>query len=90
MVTGASQQRMECCPCRPSLVTDGPTRRPTEYEGEHQEPEDWWEQDAKRMGELGISYVRIGEFAWSRYEPQRGQFEWDWLDRALDILGKAG
>ncbi len=53
-------------------------------------PEDWWEQDAKRMGELGISYVRIGEFAWSRYEPQRGQFEWDWLDRALDILGKAG
>jgi hypothetical protein len=27
-----------------SLVTDGRTRRPTEYEGEHQEPEDWWEQ----------------------------------------------
>ena len=27
-----------------SLVTDGRTRRPTEYDGEHQEPEDWWEQ----------------------------------------------
>ena len=27
-----------------SLVTDGRTRRPTEYEGEHQQPEDWWEQ----------------------------------------------
>ena len=27
-----------------SLVTDGRTGRPTEYEGEHQEPEDWWEQ----------------------------------------------
>ena len=53
-------------------------------------PEAWWEKDAKRMLELGISYVRIGEFAWSRYEPQRGQFEWGWLDRALDILGKAG
>lgn len=53
-------------------------------------PEDWWEQDARRMGELGISYVRIGEFAWSRYEPRRGQFEWGWLDRALDTLGKAG
>ncbi len=27
-----------------SLVTDGRRGRPTEYEGEHQEPEDWWEQ----------------------------------------------
>lgn len=27
-----------------SLVTDGRTRRPTEYDGEHQEPEDWWEK----------------------------------------------
>ncbi|NJM98248.1 MAG: hypothetical protein HC800_14805 [Phormidesmis sp. RL_2_1] len=26
-----------------SLVTDGRTRRPTEYDGEHTEPEDWWE-----------------------------------------------
>ncbi len=27
-----------------SLVTDGRTRRPTEYDGEHQQPKDWWEQ----------------------------------------------
>lgn len=27
-----------------SLVTDGRTRRPTEYSGEHQQPEDWWAQ----------------------------------------------
>ncbi len=27
-----------------SLVTDGRTGRPTEYNGEHQEPEDWWKQ----------------------------------------------
>ncbi|MGB3292006.1 MAG: hypothetical protein WBB01_03320 [Phormidesmis sp.] len=27
-----------------SLVTDARTRRPTEYSGEQQEPEDWWEQ----------------------------------------------
>jgi beta-galactosidase len=53
-------------------------------------PEAWWEQDARRMRELGITYVRIGEFAWSRLEPQRGQFEWGWLDRAIDVLAKAG
>ena len=53
-------------------------------------PEDWWEQDARRMVEAGITYVRIAEFAWSRYEPQRGKFDWGWLDRAIEVLGKAG
>jgi beta-galactosidase len=53
-------------------------------------PEVWWEQDARRMREIGIEYVRIGEFAWSRYEPERGKFEWSWLDRAMEMLTKAG
>ena len=53
-------------------------------------PEAWWEEDGRRMGELGIAYVRIGEFAWSRMEPARGQFDWGWLDRAIDTLGRAG
>lgn len=53
-------------------------------------PEAWWEQDARRMRELGIEFVRIGEFAWSRYEPERGKFDWGWLDRAMDVLAKAG
>ena len=53
-------------------------------------PEDWWAEDARRMRELGISFVRIGEFAWSRYEPRRNRFEWGWLDRAMDVLAKAG
>ena len=53
-------------------------------------PESQWEEDAKRMVELGLSWVRIGEFAWSRLEPTEGQYEWAWLDRAIDILGKAG
>jgi beta-galactosidase len=42
------------------------------------------------MRELGLSYVRIGEFAWSRMESARGQFDLGWLDRAIDVLGKAG
>jgi beta-galactosidase len=53
-------------------------------------PEAWWEKDAAAMREMGITYVRIGEFAWSRYEPARGQFDWGWLDRAIDVLAKAG
>ena len=53
-------------------------------------PETFWAEDARRMRELGIVYVRIGEFAWSRLEPRRGEFHWDWLDRAFKILGDAG
>jgi beta-galactosidase len=53
-------------------------------------PEDWWAADARRMRELGIAYVRIGEFAWSHYEARRAEFAWGWLDRAMETLGSAG
>ena len=49
-------------------------------------PESMWPDDARRMRELGISVVRVGEFSWSRLEPQREQFNFDWLQRAVDIL----
>ena len=52
--------------------------------------EHWWEDDARRMRELGIAYVRIGEFAWSAIEPAPGQWNWTWLDRAMDLLGRHG
>jgi beta-galactosidase len=53
-------------------------------------PEDVWEDDARRMAELGLAYVRIGEFAWSRIEPEPGRFDWAWLDRAVNVLGRHG
>lgn len=57
-------------------------------------PEQWspdlWQDDARRMAELGLRFVRIGEFAWSVIEPEPGRFEWDWLDRAFETLGGAG
>ncbi|MGH1480176.1 MAG: beta-galactosidase [Geminicoccales bacterium] len=57
-------------------------------------PEHWpearWPEDAAMMADLGIRFVRIGEFAWSRLEPARDQFDWDWLDRVLESLNIAG
>ncbi len=53
-------------------------------------PEAQWPDDAKRMRALGISVVRVGEFAWSRLEPSRDQFNFDWLRRALDVLHAEG
>jgi beta-galactosidase len=53
-------------------------------------PEDGWAEDAARMAELGLTWVRIGEFAWSRLEPRPGDLRLDWLHRATDALHKAG
>ncbi len=57
-------------------------------------PEQWpqhqWESDARRMAELGISRVRIAEFAWSKMEPEPGRYEWAWLDTAIETLAKHG
>lgn len=53
-------------------------------------PESQWAEDAARMADLGLTWVRIGEFAWSRMEPVEGRYDWGWLDRAIDTLGRAG
>ncbi|QUL37833.1 beta-galactosidase [Erythrobacter sp. JK5] len=53
-------------------------------------PEDKWADDARRMREMGLSLVRIGEFAWSRIEPEPDRFDWGWLDRAIGTLADAG
>ena len=53
-------------------------------------PEDRWQLDGRMMRESGFDLVRIGEFAWSSYEPARGEFHWDWLDRAIGLLAGEG
>ena len=35
-------------------------------------PKSFWKEDAKRMAEAGLSWVQIGEFAWSKIEPSPG------------------
>jgi beta-galactosidase len=53
-------------------------------------PEEIWPEDARRMAEARLTWVRIGEFAWSRLEPEPGQLDFAWMDRAIATLGAAG
>lgn len=53
-------------------------------------PETWWADDAKQMRDMGISHVRIAEFAWSLIEPSPNIFAWEWLDRAIATLHAQG
>ncbi|MGB1961011.1 MAG: beta-galactosidase [Candidatus Puniceispirillaceae bacterium] len=59
------------------------------YYPEHWSP-DQWQQDAQNMRKAGLTWVRIAEFSWSRIEPARDVFDWQWLDNAIDTLASAG
>src|SRR5579884_3478368 len=52
-------------------------------------PRDRWEPYARQMRELGLTYVRISEFAWSQIEPAPGEWNWGWLDEAIATLAAA-
>lgn len=53
-------------------------------------PEQRWAIDAAQMRKIGLSVIRIGEFAWSRLETSDGALHLDWLRRALDTLHAEG
>ncbi len=53
-------------------------------------PESRWDADLALMQEAGIHMVRVGEFAWSRMEPEEGRYDLDWLDHAISAAAKHG
>jgi beta-galactosidase len=69
--------------------TSTPFRVGVDYYPEHW-PVERWETDARLMKKAGFNVVRLAEFAWARMEPSEGQYEFDWLDRAIAILGRYG
>ena len=60
-----------------------------DYYPEHW-PEERWAIDAKLMHEAGLSVVRLAEFAWCKMEPHEGEYDFDWLDRAIATLHAEG
>jgi beta-galactosidase len=60
-----------------------------DYYPEHW-PEERWPVDVDLMVEAGFNIVRLAEFAWSKMEPEEGQYNFDWLDRAMKLLSDKG
>jgi beta-galactosidase len=46
-------------------------------------PESHWDADLTLMEQAHIGMVRVGEFAWSTMEPSEGNYQLDWLERAV-------
>lgn len=48
------------------------------------------DKDVGLMQQAGLTVVRMGESTWSLWEPEDGHFEYAWMDRVVDAMGKAG
>lgn len=59
------------------------------YYPEQKTPEEL-EHDLDLIIKSGINTVRMGEFAWCRFEPAEGEYDFEWLDLVVERLGKAG
>ncbi len=57
-------------------------------------PEHWprerWTIDADMMRRAGVNIVRMGEFAWSAYEPREGQLDFSWMEEAITLFAEHG
>lgn len=55
-------------------------------------PEHWeealWEEDLIRMKEHGLSVIRIAEFAWNKFEPEEGNYTFEFFDRFLEVAAR--
>ncbi len=55
-------------------------------------PEHWeqsqWERDFKNMANMGFEFVHMAEFAWQQLEPEEGKYNFEWLDKAIELAKK--
>ncbi len=42
------------------------------------------------MAAMGLGVLRLGALSWAKLEPEPGQFDWTWLDQAVETFGGAG
>jgi beta-galactosidase len=57
-------------------------------------PEQWprevWDDDVRAMREAGVTIVSLAIFSWARLEPREGEYDFGWLDEAMDLLHANG
>ena len=75
----------------PNLLTE--TGRGIAYGGDYnpdQWPEEVWDEDIRLMTKAGVNTVALAIFSWDRIQPAKDTWDFDWLDRIIGKLGKAG
>ena len=57
------------------------------YYPEHWNP-DQWERDIKNIADHGFEFIHMAEFAWAMMEPEEGKYDFEWLDKVIDLATK--
>lgn len=52
-------------------------------------PESVWPEDIRLMQQAGVNVVALGIFSWDRIQPAEDEWDFDWLDRIIAMLGCA-
>lgn len=75
----------------PKLLTEN--GRGIAFGGDYN-PDQWseetWDDDVRLMKRAGVNTVALAIFSWDRIQPQENRWDFGWLDRIIDKLGKAG
>ena len=75
----------------PELLTDN--GKGIAYGGDYN-PDQWsesvWDDDVRLMKQAGVNTVAVAIFSWDRIQPEENRWDFGWLDRIIDKLGKAG
>jgi beta-galactosidase len=53
-------------------------------------PEELWADDVALMRRAGVNSINLAVFSWGLLEVADGEFDFGWLDRAMDLLADAG
>lgn len=59
------------------------------YYPEHRDPARW-EYDLERMADASVNALRVGEFAWDRFEPAPDGYDFEWFDRWFALAQARG
>lgn len=49
-----------------------------------------WDKDFEKIQAAGIKRVRMAEFSWSLTQPEKGVFNWTWMDESIELAAKFG
>ena len=75
----------------PKLLTEN--GRGIAFGGDYN-PDQWseetWDDDVRLMKKAGVNTVALAIFSWDRIQPTEDRWNFGWLDRIIDKLGKAG
>ncbi|HMP91715.1 MAG TPA: beta-galactosidase [Phnomibacter sp.] len=61
------------------LITTGIYYYPEQW------PETQWERDIQKIASMGFEFVHLAEFAWFKMEPREGVYDFNWLDKVVNL-----